>query len=136
MLGVLRTWPVRNPRKSHEAGGYLLEAHPLRYRLISPRCECLGEILAGTKHGHRRARTSPLDLPHDRSPVSVGQYQIDHSQIQRTVSGDEPQGLSDRGGVGEPREIAGFLWLVGEGAAEHNRQHLREEDMVVDDQDV
>jgi hypothetical protein len=136
MLGVLGTRLVRNPRKTDEAGDYLREAGSLRYRLISPRCECLGEILSGGKHGHRRARTSPLDLPHDRRPVPIGQYLVDHRQIERTVHGDDPQGLSDRGGVGEYREIARLLWVVGESTAEPNRQPLRKEDMVVDDQDV
>jgi hypothetical protein len=136
MLGVLGTRLVRNPHKLREGGDYLREAGSLRYRFVCPRSESLGEILPGGKHGHRRARTSPLDLPHDRSPVPIGQYQVDHRQIERTVHGDDPQGLSDRGGVGEYREIARLLWVVGEDTAEPNRQPLREEDMVVDDQDV
>ena len=114
MLGVLGTRLIRNPRKMREGGDYPREAGSLRYRFVCPRSESLGEILPGGKHGHRRARTSPLDLPHDRSPVPIGQYQVDHRQIERTVHGDDPQGLSDRGGVGEYREIARLLWVVGE----------------------
>ena len=57
MLGVLGTRLVRNPRQTHEAGHHLIEWRHLRHRFICPRCECLGEILAGGKHGHRYART-------------------------------------------------------------------------------
>ena len=138
MLGVLGARLVGNPREASEGGDYLRNAGPLRYRFVCPRCECLGEILAGAKYSYRRARTSRLDVSYDRSPVAVGQYQVDHSQVERTVPRDDPQGLGDRGGVGENREIAGLLWLARgpESTAEHNREHLREEDVVLDDQDV
>jgi hypothetical protein len=139
MLGGRVPRPVRTPRKTREGRHHLRGAGPLRYRFICPRRESLGEILAGGKHGHRCSGASRLDLPHDRSPVPIGQYQVDHCQIELKVPGDEPQGPGDRGGVGEHREIGGFLWLARrgpEGAAEHNRQHLREEDVIVDDQDV
>ena len=138
MLGVLDTRPVRNPRQTHETGHHLLEGRRLRHRFNSPRCECPGEILAGGKHGHRCAGASTLDLPHDSSPVAVWQHQVDHRQIERTVPRDEPQRLGDRSGVVELREIAGFLWLARgpEGAGEHDRKHLREEDMILHDQDV
>jgi hypothetical protein len=113
MLGVPGTRLVRNPRETHEAGHHLIEGRDLRHRFIGPRCECLGEILAGGKHGHWCARTSPLDLSHHLSPVSVGKYQIDHRQIERTVPRNEPQRLSDRGGVGELRDSWGSLARQG-----------------------
>ena len=53
MLGVLGSRLVRNPRQTPEAGHHLPEGRHLRHRFISPRCECLGEILAGGKHGYR-----------------------------------------------------------------------------------